>query len=445
MMKVSNILRNAVMVALAAMTALSCKKDSPSVIITPTEDKVGAPVFYEANPKLFASTKALAAVEGRLDEIRALGTDVLWLMPIFPVGSKNSVNSPYCTRDYTSVNPSFGTLDDLKSLVSAAHSKGMKVILDIACNHTAWDHPWITEHPDWYTHDSAGNIISPAGTNWTDVADLNYDNKSMRAAMLDALLWWPKNAGIDGYRFDAVSYVPYDFWSDVTTALKAYDSDAVLLAEVSDPKCFGYGFDYAYGWSYQSALKSLFAGGSVSDFYSALTNENSSATGDGRWMRFITNHDMASESSPVSVYKSAAGALAAFVITAFAGDSPMIYSSQEIGYAKALSFFSYNIMDWSSNSSYTAAYKAVMAARSECGAYLDGAPRMYTTGKLVSLWWEDSGHGVFVVVNPTAAQQSATAPMERRGESVTDMLTGSSTTVPTTLTLGAYEYRIYKK
>ena len=160
-------------------------------------------VIYEANPKVFASSKSLKAIEDRLDEIQDLGVTVIWLMPIQPIGSdKTSVGSPYCIKNFKAVNPSYGTIDDLKSLVNKAHSMGMKVILDWIANHTSWDNPWITEHPDWYTKDANGNIISPAGMGWNDVADLNFKNTELRANMIDAMTYWVKEAGIDGFRCD---------------------------------------------------------------------------------------------------------------------------------------------------------------------------------------------------------------------------------------------------
>ena len=174
-------LRILLVLLLALMCACKPSEQPSQGGTTPSVTAKGLPVFYEANPKLFASTKSLPAIEGQLDRIKGMGCDILWLMPIHEFGQKNAVGSPYCIRDYKSVNSSYGTLSDLKSLVQKAHAKDMKVLLDWVANHTSWDHAWITAHPDWYTQEG-GVIISPKGMGWNDVADLNYVSTPMRSA-----------------------------------------------------------------------------------------------------------------------------------------------------------------------------------------------------------------------------------------------------------------------
>ncbi|MCD7970216.1 MAG: hypothetical protein LUF87_07675 [Alistipes sp.] len=173
--------------------------ENPTVIVPEEIDRV---VIYEAYPGMFGTSNTLTAISGQLDNIKSLGVNILWLMPIYEQGVYKGIGSPYCVKDYKAVNPNYGTLDDLKSLVSAAHGKGMRVILDWVANHTSWDNAWITDHPDWYTQNSDGEIISPPGFDWPDVADLNYDNADMRAAMLDAMKYWVTEADVDGYRCD---------------------------------------------------------------------------------------------------------------------------------------------------------------------------------------------------------------------------------------------------
>ncbi|MBK7214039.1 MAG: hypothetical protein IPH88_12225 [Bacteroidales bacterium] len=174
----------------------ACKKDettNPPVVVSDSADPVqyetpflGVPntadiVMYEINERAFSSSGKLSGIIPRLDSIKSLHVNVIWLMPIFPIGIIKSVNSPYCIRNYTEVNTEFGNLNDLRTLVREAHKRDMAVILDWAANHTSWDNPWI-KNRSWYTQDATGNIISPAGTNWQDVADLNFDNATMRKA-----------------------------------------------------------------------------------------------------------------------------------------------------------------------------------------------------------------------------------------------------------------------
>ena len=283
------------------------------------EDNKGPVVIYEANPKVFASSKSLKAIEDRLDEIQDLGVNVIWLMPIQQQGSKNSVGSPYCIRDFKAVNSSYGTIDDLKALVKKAHSMDMKVILDWIANHTSWDNIWIDEHPEWYTKDANGNIMSPAGMGWNDVADLNFNSQELRTAMIDAMTYWIKEADVDGFRCDYADGVPADFWKDALDAVLALKPDAVLLAEGSEMELLDCGFQMLYGWDFQSKLASVFSGRmDVSRLYESHVNEYKGLAEGKERLRFSTNHDKAmNESSPITMYKGERGAMSAFVISAY--------------------------------------------------------------------------------------------------------------------------------
>lgn len=446
-MKFSKVLFISILAALS-LSAVSCgdgvKPEGPD---TGKEnialDPGNSMVIYEANPKVFASSNALKAIEDRLDEIQDLGVNVIWLMPIQQQGSKNAVGSPYCIRDFKSVNSSYGTLESLKSLVNKAHSMDMKVILDWIANHSSWDNSWITEHPDWYTKDANGNIISPAGMGWNDVADLNYSSKEMRDAMIDAMTYWVKEAGIDGFRCDYAEGVPEDFWTDAVKAIRSVKKDAIMLAEAADMSLYDCGFDMLYGWDFQSKLADVFAGKrKVQALYDSHKNEYAGAKEGKERMRFSTNHDKAmNESSPITMYKGERGAMAAFVIAAYMGGIPMIYSSQEIGYAKTLSFFSNTILDWDSNPSYTEEYQKVMKAYTESVEARGGEMTLYNTGNLVTIYYQG---GLMVTVNTTGAAVQAKTPMERAGDKAIDMMTGTSESIPAALNLDAYEYKIWK-
>lgn len=446
-MKSSKVIFISILAALS-LSAVSCGNDiKPEGPDTGKEDLVLAPgnsmVIYEANPKVFASSDALKAIEGRLDEIQDLGVNVIWLMPIQQQGSKNAVGSPYCIRDFKSVNSSYGTLESLKSLVSKAHSMDMKVILDWIANHSSWDNNWITEHPDWYTKDANGNIISPAGMGWNDVADLNFNSKEMRAAMIDAMTYWVKEADIDGFRCDYADGVPADFWKEALDAVKTIDQDAVLLAEASDEKLLDCGFQMLYGWDFQSKLVDVFAGKrTVEKLYESHKGEYKNLAEGKDRLRFSTNHDKAmNEASPITMYKGERGAMAAFVIAAYMGGIPLIYSSQEIGYAKTLSFFNNTILDWNSNPSYTEEYQKVMRAYTESVEARGGEMTLYNTGNLVTIYYQG---GLMVTVNTTGADVQVKTPMERSGDKAVDMMTGKQENIPAALSLGAYEYKIWK-
>ncbi|MDR0939267.1 MAG: alpha-amylase [Mediterranea sp.] len=424
--------------------------DEPQPGPTPpdgTEEATDGYVIYEANPGLFGTSQALNALRGQLDRIGRLGVNVLWLMPIYEQGEVKAVGSPYCVRDYRALKPSYGTMADLKALVGAAHAKGMMVILDWVGNHTSWDNAWITEHPDWYSKDANGDIISPPGTNWGDVADLNYDSREMRAAMLDAMTYWVTEADIDGFRCDYAEGVPADFWKSALTALRAAKgSDPLLmLAESGNASLYDAGFDMIYAWNFAYRLQSVYGGStSVSDLYSTSSAELATATNGKTLMRHITNHDMANEASPLATYRSAEGAFSAFVANVSMGGCPMIYSSQEVAYPSPLSFFVDRTMDFTANPGYQADYEKLMGLYRGSPALQHGTVKLYSTGRAVCAYRVSATEKILVLVNTAGSAEVVNLPMERVGDKAVDMWTGASTTLLRTMELAPYEYHIWK-
>ncbi|MFZ9069442.1 MAG: alpha-amylase family glycosyl hydrolase, partial [bacterium] len=204
----------------AALLLTGCAAAEPSSEPEVTETAIDYglqdAVIYEVNVRQFSQEGTFAKVEEQLPRLKELGVEILWLMPIHPISVENrkgTLGSPYAVADYYGVNPEFGTEADFRSLVDAAHNEGMLLILDWVANHTGWDNPWISSNPEWYTQDEAGNIVHPPGTDWTDVADLNYTNWEMRMAMIDAMKHWVEEYNIDGFRADVAHSVPVDFWN----------------------------------------------------------------------------------------------------------------------------------------------------------------------------------------------------------------------------------------
>lgn len=426
-------------ILLALLLASSCGEDERNKIIVSegetassitsadavTKDRF---ILYEANPKCFAVNGAFKAIEARLGNIKALGVDILWIMPIHPIGQKNGVGSPYCVKDFKGINPAYGTLADFKHLVDAAHSKGMKVMLDWIANHTAWDNPWVSEHPDWYTQDASGNIIHPSGTNWNDVADLNYDSNQLRQAMIDALKYWISECDIDGYRCDYAHGVPDDFWKEAILQLKALKGNIVMLAESDYERLFDCGFDIIFARSYKSALVSLFNGKTKPAAF--LTNGYLGAIEkvpeDATKLFFITNHDDASENCPVVQFPGADAALAAFVLTASLDCSALIYSSQEIGYNQKINFFNNTVMDWNAASAYTSRYEKAMQAIKKISK--NETLNIYASDHVIFV----ARTGGVVAVNCTATETKVAVPK-------------SFGLSQTSLTLGPYDFSIIEK
>ena len=195
--------------------------------------------------RAFSTQSNFQGVIARLDSIKALGINVIYLMPIYPVGAVKSVNSPYCVKDYKGVNTEFGNLTDLRALIEGAHSRNMSVILDWVANHTAWDNAWITQHKDWYLQDGLGNIVSPPGTGWNDVAQLNFTNGMMRLEMIRSMKYWVYTANVDGFRCDFADGPPYDFWKQAIDTLRNITTHKLLmLAEGTRSNHYTAGFDW---------------------------------------------------------------------------------------------------------------------------------------------------------------------------------------------------------
>ena len=224
-------------------------------------------MIYEVNVRQYTPEGTLAALRSHIPRLKALGVDILWLMPVQPIGMKNrkgKLGSYYAISDYTAVNPEFGTLADFKAVVDAAHSQGLEVILDWVANHTAFDHEWVTAHPDFYERKPDGSLMNARDnegheTDWTDVAELQYTNPALRQAMIGEMKWWVDSTGIDGFRCDVAGGVPTDFWVQARTALKAARPDLFFLAEAEDPGIHA-AFDMTYGWELHHLLNAIAQG-----------------------------------------------------------------------------------------------------------------------------------------------------------------------------------------
>ncbi|MEM1055475.1 MAG: alpha-amylase family glycosyl hydrolase [Bacteroidota bacterium] len=312
----------------------------------PNEDTV----LYEVFVRNFSEEGTFAAVTARLDSLQALGVNTLWLMPIHPISEaerKGTLGSPYAIQDYKAVNPLLGSEDDFRALVEAAHAREMKVILDWVANHTGWDHAWATDHPAYYTRDAAGEIMIPHNddgtpTDWTDVADLDYSNPEVRAAMIDALAYWVREFDIDGYRCDVAGMVPNDFWTEALAELRAI-KPVFMLAEWSTADLHTEaGFDATYGWSRYGRLKEVWNGDATAQSLVDLVIEEETTTfpeGALR-MNFTTNHDeTAWDETPLALFGGAGGARAASTAMLLLPGFPLVYNGQEFADPQRIPLF----------------------------------------------------------------------------------------------------------
>jgi 1,4-alpha-glucan branching enzyme len=302
--------------------------------------------IYEVNIRQYTEEGTFKAFQDHLPRLKEMGVDILWLMPIHPIGEKNrkgTLGSYYSIRDYKAVNPEFGTMEDFKELVHTAQSMGFKVILDWVANHTAWDHHWISENPEFYTRDSLGNMISPY--DWTDVADLNYDVPEVSDAMLDALKFWVEEAGIDGYRCDVAGMVPTEFWERVRSELDAI-KPVFMLAEAEQVDHHYRAFDMSYAWELHHLFNRIASGEKdANDLASYFERHDTTYPAAAYRMIFIDNHDENSWNGTVEERLGDASDLFAMLCYTLPG-MPLIYSGQETGLDKRLEFFEKDVIVW---------------------------------------------------------------------------------------------------
>ncbi len=413
-------------------------------------------VMYEVNLRAFSEKDALKAVIGRLDEIKSLGTNVIWLMPLYKQGEgprnvKEDLGSPYCIKDYKAVNPEYGTIDDLKLLVTKAHEKGMAVILDWVANHTSWDNEWIN-NKGWYTTNANGEIIHPVPTDWTDVADLNYDNADMQAAMIDAMKFWFTEANIDGYRCDAADFIsPISlFWTKAVSELREFNSERriLMLAEGHEQDYFAAGFDMDYGWNFYARTDSVYNKYdeySFSKFFAGYTREVNAGK---KQVHFTTNHDKSAwEKTDVQLFNGERGAMSAFVLTATLGGIPLIYSTQEIGREEIVPFFSCTSIDWNSNPAILNEYKAIMKAYTSSDIFARGTLETFPAIADVACFTKSKDNKkVMVAVNVKNKAVAFAVPQQYVGTSWKNMMDDNTTiSLSSAIEMPAYQYYILEK
>ncbi|MEM8908153.1 MAG: alpha-amylase family glycosyl hydrolase [Bacteroidota bacterium] len=311
--------------------------------------------IYEVNLRQYTKEGTIAAFEKHLPRLKEMGVDILWFMPIHPISKakrKGGLGSYYAVADYKDVNPEHGTLEDFKGMVQKIHELGMYIIIDWVPNHTGWDNSWITEHPDWYTQDDQGNIIDPIDPStgeswgWTDVADLNYDNKDMRAAMIDAMRFWLTDLDIDGFRCDVAHSVPNDFWIEANRSLKQAKDGVFMLAESDVPDNVNTGgFHMDYGWPFHHLMNHIAEGKEPASAIDDYLKEDQKTYTKGFHMHFTSNHDENTWSG-TEFDRMKDGHQTFAVLAATFDGMPLVYTGQESANRKRLKFFEKDFIEW---------------------------------------------------------------------------------------------------
>ncbi|MCO6479027.1 MAG: alpha-amylase [Phaeodactylibacter sp.] len=336
---------------LAATLAVACTSNpaipESTAAAAAFPEKIASGTIYEVNIRQHTPEGTLNAFIEDLPRLKSLGVQMLWIMPVQPIGIKNRkgrLGSYYSIRDYTTVSEEFGTLQDFNGLVDRAHELGMYVILDWVPNHTAWDHPWVTAHPEYYARDNQGNITYEA--DWTDIALLDHTNPATRAAMIEAMKFWVDSTAIDGFRCDHAGHdIPLYFWEEATAALDSL-RDLFWLAEWDEARMH-LEFDATYAWGLLHLTGEVAKGKANADSLHKWVAADLHEYGQKAFrMTIITNHDEnAWQGTVFERYGEGHRTFATFIFTAYG--IPMLYSGQEAGLDKRLRFFDKDTIDWS--------------------------------------------------------------------------------------------------
>lgn len=331
------------------------------VLAPVSKEMMETAVIYEANIRQYSKEGTFEQFTKDIPQLKELGVKIIWLMPVFPIsetkrkaiGGENAkfasdfpegerekyLGSYYAVSDFTKINPEFGTIEDFRSLVKTAHNNGMYVILDWVPNHTGWDHIWLKTNSDFYTKNDKGEVIHPEGTDWTDVADLNYDNADLRKAMIKDMSYWITKEGVDGFRCDVAGSVPTAFWQEAIPQLRA-KKDIFMLAEAWEPELLKEGlFDMGYGWDRHHVMNDIAQGKkTVKAWDENFAKDSARYEKDDIIMTFVTNHDENSWNGTIKERMGDSGELFTALSYVTPG-MPLIYSGQEYDLNHRLKFF----------------------------------------------------------------------------------------------------------
>jgi cyclomaltodextrinase len=449
---------------LAVFFTVSCSQPTDNTKTTVESKELTAPptpkwaknaTIYELNIRQYSPEGTFNKVTEDLKRIKDLGVDIIWLMPIHPIGEMNrkgSMGSYYAVKDYKGLNPEFGSPENFKNLVNEIHKLEMKVIIDWVANHSAPDNPWVESNPEWYTFDSLGVVQPPAGTDWWDTADLNYEVESLHYAMIDAMAFWVKEFDIDGFRCDVASYVPTEFWNKARNELEKI-KNIFMLAEAEFPEQHDIAFDACYGWEFLHIMNGIAEGSKTIDSIDVYLNKTYQEFPEHTTkMYFTTNHDENSWNGTVHE-RYGKSHMAYFALAATLNGMPLIYSGQELGMDKALRFFEKDTIDWNLRPELVPEYTAFMQLRRSEPALANhpfGAKpeRLQTNAndKIYAFKRELDGNGVLVLINLFDEDINFSADFTF-GVDFTDFMTNRVEALGSTMTLPKHSYRVftYKK
>lgn len=411
--------------------------------------------IYEVNIRQFSAEGTFKAVEQQLPRLKELGVGIIWLMPIHPIGElnrKGSMGSYYSVKDYYDTNPEFGTKDDFRDLVNAIHDLGMYVIIDWVANHTAWDNPLTTTNPDFFELDEDSNFVPPRGTDWSDVIQLNYENRAVWDYMADALVYWVDEFNIDGYRCDVADMVPTEFWNMVRIRLDDIKS-VFMLAEAENPEHHIAAFDMSYGWRMHHLFNDIANGREpLSKIDEYLSEDKKNYPLDSFRMQFTSNHDENSWNG-TEFERMGDAALTFAVLSATMEGMPLIYNGQEMGLDRRLEFFEKDAIIWEANE-YAVFYSKLFNLRLTNEALFNGVRggkmNRLSTGAndyVYAFTREKNDKRVLVILNLSSETHEVSISADSLNGSYTELFSDQEInfTDYVDLKLSPWEYLLYVK
>ena len=436
---------------LNAQNAMKTNQQKTNKVVHPEWTKNSN--IYEVNIRQFTKEGNFKAFAKHIDRLHKMGVDILWFMPINPIGVKNrkgTLGSYYSISDYTAVNPEFGTIDDFKDVVNKAHALGMHVIIDWVANHSAWDNPWAQAHPEWYKLDSVGNFIAPF--DWTDVIALNYKNKDMRKAMIEAMQYWVKECNIDGFRCDVAEMVPVDFWNEARAELDKTKA-VFMLAEAEVPVHHKKAFDMSYAWELHHIMNKVAQGKEgVHDIDKYLLKQDTLFKPDDYRMIFIDNHDENSWNGTIEKRMGTAAPAFAVLSTTLPG-MLLLYNGQEAGLNKSLAFFEKDEINWG-NYPLQGFYTSLLKLKTDNKALWNGNyggkyNKMLTdkTNSIIAFNRKKENNNVIVIANLSKEALETVVDFKGNEGNYTEWFTSEKSTLKgkITIKLKAWEYKVYVK
>ena len=363
--------------------------------------------IYEVNLRQYSQSGSIKDFQKHLPRLKNMGIEILWFMPITPIGiegrkmNESELGSYYSVRNYKEVNPEFGTMADWKALVKQAHSMGFKIITDWVANHSSPDNVWIKAHPDFYAKDKEGKMI--AQFDWTDTRKLNYDNRELRDSMIDVMKFWVRETDIDGFRCDVAEEVPVDFWKECISSLKKI-KNVFMLAEGEKPELHLAGFDETFAWSVMNAMTDVYKQKRNLSHLDSIINRNIQIFPKNAYrLYFTTNHDENSwNGTEFEKYGDAYKAFAVLSQTMYQS-VPLIYSGQEVPNKKRLKFFIKDPIQWGTKFEMAPFYKTLLSLRKgNVALAADASYKKLLTANDVAIFAylrEKQGRKVAVILN----------------------------------------------